>query len=224
MFYPVIISPNQADRSALRSLLENSGLYTRVQAVRSPVDALKIIAKDPLIDVIFLSLELGEKRILNFLDNAKQHVTGKRCSYVVLARQEDFKSNLVVNLMMAGIHSFLSTPYTTDGLQEATLLATDVNSGHSRVRLRLAGGLLFTQIADELVHGKQTPDTPIRDRLRDHAAAFRKTTGRSFLTYLDSVASTLLILSPTNRVERARGQLRTSIRRSIEELFKQSPQ
>jgi len=223
VFYPVIISPNHADRTELRSLLEASGLFSRVQPVRTTAEAIALIEKDPLIDVVMLSYDVGEKLILRFLDKAKKLTTGKRCSYVVLFKANELKSAAIVNLMMAGIHSFLSEPYTIEALQETTFIASDVNNAHSRVRLRVAGGLLFSQMVAELGHNSSAEQRSVSERMRENATAFRIATGKSLLSYLDSLASSLLKLSPTKRVERTGGPLRTSIRRSIEDLFKQTP-
>lgn len=222
MYYPIIISPNHSDRTNLWSLLEGSGLYARINSVRTTAEALTLIERDPLIDVVMISSELGESRIVSFLDRAKKITTGKRCSYVLLCKQDELKSSTVINLMMAGIHSFLTEPYSVEALQETTIIADGVNSAHSRVRLRVAGSLLFSQIATELGHLNSTDKKTVSEQMKAQALNFRKATGRSFWNYLDAFASTLLVLSPAKRVEKTRGQLRISIRRSIEELFKHS--
>lgn len=217
MFKAMIIAPDAETRARLKSVADASDLLPNSICVRGLSSALDEMMFHASIDLILISSDFPNEEVLTFLDQAKATSVGRKANYVLIVKGNEQRSNELINSMMAGIHAFLHEPFTAASLEETALLATKVNGATSRARLKLATGILFTEIMEQA--GSEQQEQGLPERMQACSNRLEEATGTTLQVYLDNFAEILAAMSPTKRVSKTGTGFRMALRKTLQQLI-----
>jgi len=195
-----IVFPADENRSTLQLFVDRVKRIDDVQSVSSLHEAKKRLKESTPIDFLFVSNSFGLEEIAYFIECAKKSPASQKSAVILVCQTQEQTFAAVANLMVVGIHSFLSEPFSLESVEEAIELAASVRLQSSSTRMKAAAGITLA----EILNSREGSDQKLRSSEDKEVNAvwnqYKRITGDS-LSHL--VVADLATLSPTKRLPQA---------------------
>jgi antitoxin HigA-1 len=114
----LIVNPNQGSRTKLREALKRFHNKSDIYHVGTPKEAHARLEKTNECDILFLTADMGQDKIKEFIESIKSPPLARIPWFVVAFNQSD--SNIpgaIAALYLIGVTGFITEPYSTDELE-----------------------------------------------------------------------------------------------------------
>ena len=149
-YHAIILDSNMDTRMRLKQATQAVTDFGNTLHAATPDEAVRILDKDQVIDVVFVTGRLDRAEFAGFVENAKKTKQGQDSAYIlVLKSQAESQSDLAAG-MMAGADGILCEPYSVDQLVGITHLAAKVRKERGDARERMAIGILVDEVIMQL--------------------------------------------------------------------------
>lgn len=191
-----IVFPADENRSSLQMFVDRVPRIKDVQSVSSLHEAKKRLKEKTPIDFLFVSNSFGLEEIAYFIEYAKKSAAGAESACILVCQTEEQTFAAIANLMVVGIHSFLSEPFSLERVEEAVELAASVKLQSSVTRMKAAAGITLA----EILNSRPGRDESLKsnwDEVDAVWAHYKRMTGNSLS---NAVVGDFASISPTKRL------------------------
>lgn len=162
--------------------------FKKVELLSTPNEGLQRLKGGESVGVVFLSEDLGDKLVQQFVASAKTSKVGEDAAYVLVFRGTRDGESLAKALLW-GVHACLCEPYSVDRLTEILELARRIRHENEGARKKAALQMLVGRIVSEFdkiaAYASQGLDvTRLQKRLRESCSEVAGSTPESVETYL----------------------------------------
>lgn len=160
----LLITARTQLKSKLRQVLVHIKGFHVAASTSDLKEAREIVGTQPFFHYMFFGSDMPEAATAKFIADVKRKrgPDAEKTIFVLIFEGGEANQQRVASRMMAGFHGFLCEPFSFDTVKELTALAEGVSDQLTVTRLKVATGILLSDLKDEDVPSERTlPGAPV---------------------------------------------------------------